>query len=99
MIQSPFHDKVLIKLEQIEKQTHSEGGLLLPDSHLKDKATQTGTVIAVGPGLYTQTGALIPMSAKIGQKVLLPAFGEYTEITIEQESYLIVRDSDLLMPL
>ena len=87
---APLADRVVIKASE-EAET-MRGGLYIPDT-AKEKPQQ-GEIIAVGPGRY-EDGKLIPMGVKVGDKVL---YGKYsgTEVTIEGENYLILRESDVL---
>ena len=87
---APLSDRVVIKA--LEETEQMRGGLYIPDT-AKEKP-QIGEIIAVGPGRY-EDGKLVPMSVKVGDKVL---YGKYsgTEVTIETEQYLILRESDVL---
>jgi chaperonin GroES len=69
------------------------GGLYIPDT-AKEKPQQ-GEVIAVGPGKFDDKGQRVPMDVKVGDKVL---YGKYsgTEVTLDNEQYLILRESDVL---
>ncbi len=86
----PLADRIVIKPEVAEEKT--KGGIILPDT-AKEKPV-IGTVVAVGPGKKTDDGKIIPMDVKVGDKVL---YGKYsgTEVTIDGEEYLIMRESDL----
>lgn len=86
----PLGDRVVVKPEAAEEKTSS--GLYIPDT-AKEKP-QRGTVVAVGPG-RVENGTKIDMSVSEGDTVL---YGKYagTEITIDSEDYLIVRESDIL---
>ena len=87
----PLSDRVVIKsLESIEK---TKGGIYVPDT-AKEKP-QEGEIVAVGPGKTSDEGKLIKMEVKIGDKVL---YGKYsgTEVTVEDEEYLIMREADIL---
>jgi chaperonin GroES len=86
----PLADRVVIKAEVAEEKT--KGGIILPDT-AKEKPV-VGTVIAVGPGKKGDDGKIQPMEVKVGDKVL---YGKYsgTEVTVEGEEYLIMRESDL----
>lgn len=86
----PLSDRVVVKPKMAEEKTAS--GLFIPDT-AKEKPMQ-GEVISVGPGRY-ENGTKIEMSVKEGDAVL---YGKYagTEITIDGEEYLIVRESDIL---
>jgi chaperonin GroES len=87
----PMEDRVILKPMEAEQKT--AGGIIIPDN-AKEKP-QKGEVIAVGPGKMSEKGAKIEMSLKKGDKVL---YGKYsgTEITIDGQEYLIVRESDVL---
>ena len=86
----PLHDRVVVK--RIDAEEKSAGGIIIPDT-AKEKPSQ-GEIVAVGPGKY-EDGKLVPMSVKVGDKVL---YGKYsgTEITLDNEQYLILRESDVL---
>ncbi len=87
---APLSDRVVIRaLEDTEKM---RGGLFIPDT-AKEKPQQ-GEIIAVGPGRF-EKNVRVPMEVKVGDKVL---YGKYsgTEVTIETEQYLILRESDVL---
>ena len=87
----PMEDRILLKPMEAEEKT--AGGIIIPDN-AKEKP-QKGEVIAVGPGKVSDKGSRIEMSVKKGDKVL---YGKYsgTEITVDGEDYLIVRESDVL---
>ena len=87
----PLHDRVVVK--RIEAEEKSKGGIIIPDT-AKEKPSQ-GEVKAVGPGGRDETGKLIPMDIKVGDRVL---FGKWsgTEVTIEGEEVLIMKESDIM---
>jgi len=87
----PMEDRVILKPMEAEEKT--AGGIIIPDN-AKEKP-QKGEVVAVGPGKVNDKGAKIEMTLKKGDKVL---YGKYsgTEITIDGQDYLIVRESDVL---
>jgi chaperonin GroES len=86
----PLGDRVVIR--PLEETAEMRGGLYIPDT-AKEKPQQ-GEIVAVGPGRY-ERGALVPMELKVGNKVL---YGKYsgTEVTIEDEQLLIIKESDVL---
>jgi chaperonin GroES len=87
----PLADRVLVKpLEEAEKK---KGGIIIPDT-AKEKPQQ-GMVVAVGDGRVDDNGKRVPLEVKKGDKVL---FGKYagTEIDIEDEKYLILREGDIV---
>ncbi len=87
---APLNDRVVVKATEETEQMR--GGLYIPDT-AKEKPQQ-GEVIAVGPG-RTEDGKRVPMEVKAGDKVL---YGKYsgTEVTIEGQQLLILRESDIL---
>jgi chaperonin GroES len=86
----PLADRVVVK--PLEEAEQMRGGLYIPDT-AKEKPQQ-GEVVAVGPGRFEE-GNRVPMDVKVGDKVL---YGKYsgTEVTIDNEQYLILRESDVL---
>jgi chaperonin GroES len=87
----PLADRVVIKASE-EAET-MRGGLYIPDT-AKEKPQQ-GEVVAVGPGKLSDEGKRIEMELKVGDKVL---YGKYsgTEVTVDNEQYLILREGDVL---
>ncbi|MBI5045034.1 MAG: co-chaperone GroES [Candidatus Levybacteria bacterium] len=88
---NPLFDNVLVKPEEAESKTAS--GILLPDS-AKEKP-QVGTVMAVGSGQITPEGKTIPMTVKIGQKVMYKKWGG-NEIKVNGEEWVMVEQKDIL---
>ncbi len=86
----PLADRVVIKA--LEDSEQMRGGLYIPDT-AKEKPQQ-GEIVAVGPGRF-EKDKRVPMEVKVGDKVL---YGKYsgTEITLDNEQYLILRESDVL---
>jgi chaperonin GroES len=87
----PLHDRVLVR--RIESDEKTAGGIIIPDS-AKEKP-QEGTVVAVGSGNRDEAGKLIPLDVKAGDRIL---FGKWsgTEIKIDGEELLIMKESDIL---
>lgn len=87
----PLADRVVVK--PLEEEESKAGNIIIPDT--AKERPQKGEVIAVGPGKTADSGKTVDMSVKKGDKVL---FGKYsgTEITIDNEEYLIMRESDIL---
>jgi len=87
----PLADRVLVKaLEQSEVK---KGGIIIPDT-AKEKPMQ-GEIMATGPGRITEDGKKVDLELKVGDKVL---YGKYsgTEVTIDDQEYLIMREGDVL---
>ena len=87
----PLGDRILVK--RIEEEEVNKGGIIIPDT-AKEKPMK-GEIIAVGPGRILDNGKQQPMEVKEGNKVL---FGKYsgTEVKIDNEEYLIMREDDIL---
>ena len=87
----PLHDRVIVK--RVEDERKSAGGIVIPDT-AAEKPSQ-GEVVAVGPGKVSDEGKRIAPEVKVGDKVL---YGKYsgTEVTVADEQYLILRESDVL---
>jgi chaperonin GroES len=87
----PLHDRIVVK--RIEAEEKSAGGIIIPDT-AKEKPSQ-GEVIAVGPGGRDESGKLIPIDVKEGDRVL---FGKWsgTEVKIDGEELLIMKESDIM---
>lgn len=87
----PLADRLVVK--PIQKEEVTKGGIYLPDT-AKEKP-QEGKVIAVGPGRVTDDGKRIPMEVKVGDRVIYARYGG-SEIKIDDEEYIILRESDIL---
>ena len=87
----PLHDRVLVR--RVESDEKTAGGLIIPDS-AKEKPSE-GEVVAVGDGARKDNGELIEMAVSVGDRIL---FGKWsgTEITIDGEELLIMKESDIL---
>ena len=88
---TPLGDRVLVK--PLEREGKSSGGILLPDT--AQEKPQEGEVIAVGPGARDESGKLIPIDVKAGNRVL---FGKWsgTEVKLDGEELLIMKESDIM---
>jgi chaperonin GroES len=92
----PLGDRVLVKeLKQTDAKRPS--GIIIPET-VTSSNVKIGEIAAVGNGLYTHNGVLIPMNVKVGDQVVLPPANQMhgQEVKIENESYLLFRESDLL---
>jgi chaperonin GroES len=87
----PLHERILVR--RAEEQETTRGGIIIPDT-AKDKP-QEGEVVAVGKGKIKEDGKILPLDVKPGDRIL---FGKYagTEIKIEGEEYLIMREDEVL---
>jgi chaperonin GroES len=87
----PLHDRVVI--ERIDAEAKTAGGIIIPDT-AQEKAQQ-GKVIAVGPGGRDESGKLIPIDVKIGDRILFSKWSG-TEVKIDGIEYLIIKESDIM---
>ena len=87
----PLHDRVLVR--RVEQDERTKGGIIIPDT-AKEKP-QEGEIVASGPGARNDKGELIALDVKVGDRVL---FGKWsgTEVKIDGEDLLIMKESDLL---
>jgi chaperonin GroES len=87
----PLHDRVVVK--RLDSETKTTGGIIIPDTAAEKP--QQGEVIAVGPGARDESGKLVPIDLKKGDKVL---FGKWsgTEVKIEGQELLIMKESDIM---
>jgi chaperonin GroES len=87
----PLHDRVVV--ERIDAEAKSTGGIIIPDT-AQEKPSQGG-IIAVGPGGRDESGKLIPIDIKVGDRVL---FGKWsgTEVKLDGVDYLIMNESDIM---
>lgn len=87
----PLQDRIIVK--RVEEETKTAGGLFIPET-AKEKP-QRGEIVAVGNGKKTEDGKVLPLDVKVGDVVL---FGKYagTEIKVDGDEYLMMREDDLL---
>ena len=87
----PLHDRVVVR--RVESESKTAGGIIIPDT-AKEKP-QEGEIIAVGSGARDENGKLVPLDVKAGDRIL---FGKWsgTEVKIDGEDLLIMKESDIL---
>ncbi|MBI5485020.1 MAG: co-chaperone GroES [Desulfuromonadales bacterium] len=87
----PLQDRIIVK--RVEEETKTAGGLFIPET-AKEKP-QRGKIVAAGNGKKTEDGKVLPLDVKVGDVVL---FGKYagTEVKVDGEEYLMMREDDLL---
>ena len=87
----PLEDRVVVEPKEAEDKTAS--GIILPDT--AQEKPQEATVVALGPGKASDSGTIVKMTVKVGDKVL---YGKYSgsEVTVDGKEYLIMRESDIL---
>lgn len=87
----PLGDRILVR--RIEESEQVQGGIIIPDT-AKEKPTQ-GEIMAVGAGRKTEEGKIMPLEVKPGDRVLMSKYAG-TEVKIDGEEYLILREDDVL---
>ena len=87
----PLNDRVLVK--RLSEEVMTKGGIIIPDSAQEKPAE--GEIVAVGPGKLDDSGKRVALGVKAGEKVLFSKYGG-TEVKIEGEDYLIMREDDIL---
>ncbi|MEE9573302.1 MAG: co-chaperone GroES [Candidatus Neomarinimicrobiota bacterium] len=87
----PLEDRVVVEPKDAEDKTTS--GIILPDT--AQEKPQEATIVAIGPGKASDSGTIVKMTVKVGDKVL---YGKYSgsEVTVNGKEYLIMRESDIL---
>ena len=90
----PLADRVLIRTEK--EVTKTAGGIIIPES-AETRDTKIGVVVSVGEGIYTNDGVKIPMSVKVGDKVMMPFAGSAQKVKLGDEEFLLFREQELLM--
>jgi len=87
----PLHDRVVVR--RVESEEKTAGGIIIPDT-AKEKP-QEGEVVGVGPGARDESGKLVPLDVKAGDRIL---FGKWsgTEVKIDGQDYLIMKESDVM---
>jgi chaperonin GroES len=87
----PLHDRVAVR--RVEAETKSAGGIIIPDTAAEKP--QQGEIVAAGPGARDETGKLVPLDVKKGDKVL---FGKWsgTEVKVDGQELLIMKESDIM---
>ena len=87
----PLHDRVVIR--RVEEEAKTKGGIFIPDT-AKEKPME-GEIVAVGPGARNETGALVPLDVRKGDRIL---FGKWsgTEIKLDGEDLLIMKEEDIM---
>ena len=91
----PLGDRVLVLEEKGKSEKRTSTGIIIPET-VKADDVKMAKVVAVGPGLYTQNGVLIPMTAKVGMEVVLPPYGQGQLIKLGGVDYMLYRESEFL---
>jgi chaperonin GroES len=87
----PMHDRIVVR--QDEAETRTSAGFIIPDAAAKQ--TNTGVIVACGPGRVNKDGVTIPMTVKAGDKIMFP-LGTGIKVTVGGEALLVMKEEDLL---
>jgi len=87
----PLYDRILVK--RIDTEEKTKGGIIIPDT--AKEQPQEGKIIALGKGKLLEDGSIRPLDVKVGNKILFSKYGG-TDINIDGEEYLILREDDIL---
>jgi chaperonin GroES len=87
----PLHDRVMLR--RVEAETKTKSGIIIPDSAAEKP--MEGEVVAVGSGVRDESGKVIPLDVKAGDRVLFSKWSG-TEITMDGEEYLVMKESDIM---
>ena len=87
----PLHDRVMVR--RVEPETKTKGGIIIPDS--ATEKPMEGEVVAVGSGARDESGKVIPLDVKAGDRILFSKWSG-TEITMDGEEYLVMKESDIM---
>jgi chaperonin GroES len=87
----PLHDRVMLR--RVEQEEKTKGGIIIPDT-AKEKPME-GEVIAVGSGVRDETGKIVPLDVKAGDRVLFSKWSG-TEVNMYGEEFLVVKESDIM---
>ena len=87
----PLHDRVVVR--RVDAEAKTKGGIIIPDT-AKEKP-QEGEIVAAGPGARDESGKLVPLDVKAGDRIL---FGKWsgTEVKIDSEDLIIMKESDVM---
>ena len=87
----PLHDRVMLR--RVEQEAKSKGGIIIPDT--AQEKPMEGEVVAVGSGIRDEAGKVVPLDVKAGDRVLFSKWSG-TEITMDGEEYLVMKESDIM---
>lgn len=91
----PLHDRVVVEaIGENERGKETKGGIFIPETVDKEKA-ERGIIVAVGPGKINDEGKIIPMSVKVGDKIIFTKYGP-DEIKVDGKEYFILNETNIL---
>ena len=91
----PVNDKIVVKPTKAKEDTITEGGIILPDT-VQDGALVEGKVVAIGEGMYSASGTLIPVVVDVGDIILYNKNAMKAEHTIDGETYIIMSVNEIM---
>tara|TARA_Y100001963_G_scaffold115339_1_gene160134 strand:+ start:201 stop:506 length:306 start_codon:yes stop_codon:yes gene_type:complete len=91
----PVNDKIVVKAVEKENEERTAGGIILPDT-VKDGGLEEGKVMAVGEGMYSANGTLIPVVVDVGDTILYSKHAQKTEHTIDGEEYILMSINEVM---
>ena len=91
----PVNDKIVIKPNEKNKEERTESGIILPDT-VQDGALIEGKVIAIGDGMYSASGTLIPVVVDVGDTILYNKNAHKSEHTIDGETYILMSVNEVM---
>ena len=91
----PVNDKIVVKPTKAKEDTITEGGIILPDT-VQDGALVEGEVVAIGEGMYSASGTLIPVVVDVGDTILYNKNAMKAEHTIDGETYILMSVNEVM---
>jgi chaperonin GroES len=91
----PVNDKIVVKPTKVKEDTITEGGIILPDT-VQDGALVEGEVVAIGEGMYSANGTLIPVVVDVGNTILYNKNAMKAEHTIDGETYILMSVNEIM---
>ena len=91
----PVNDKIVVKESEKNKEEKTAGGIILPDT-VQDGTLVEGKVVAVGDGMYSASGTLIPVICEVGDTILYNKNAQKAEHTIDGENYILMSVNEVM---
>ena len=91
----PVNDKIVVKEKEDKQDTVTEGGIILPDT-VQDGTLVEGEVVAIGEGMYSASGTLIPVVVDVGDTILYSKHAAVSEHTIDGEDYVLMSVNEVM---
>ena len=91
----PVNDKIVVKQKKVKDDHVTEAGIILPDT-VEEGALHEGTVMAIGDGMYSQSGTLIPVAVSEGDTILYSKHAQTSEYSIDGEDYILMSINEVM---